>query len=288
MPQPLDDDQFIVSEWKAPGILLCTIRGRTLPRPWTDPVITTGWTLTLVRRGGYRRRVDGVEHIVDTNTGFVRGPGQEVSTATFATDDELTCLELGAPVLHQLPDLTPMRGLIEVEPRVALAHRLMLRRLDGTTDALTIEEAVLGFVHQCLWRTHPHRRIGCRGSTAGASRRLVTDVVEVLNTSFSEPHGLRRPWPARRTSPYHLSRVFREVTGLTLSEYRTRLRVHAVLDRLELGDRDLAAVAAATGFADHGHMTRTVTGHLGAPPSVVRHRLARERGRNQQLARRST
>ncbi len=49
--------------------------------------------------------------------------------------------------------------------------------------------------------------------------------------------------------------------------------MHAVLERLDKGDHDLSAVAAETGFADHGHMTRTVTGLLGAAPSVLRSRL---------------
>ena len=119
------------------------------------------------------------------------------------------------------------------------------------------------------------RSIGRRRTTAAARRRLVTDVLEMLNTSFCEPQGLLDAARVVGASPYHLSRVFREVTGLTLSEYRTRLRVHAVLVRLDQGAHDLAAVAAATGFADHGHMTRTVTGHLGAASSIVRQRLVR-------------
>jgi AraC-like DNA-binding protein len=70
-------------------------------------------------------------------------------------------------------------------------------------------------------------------------------------------------------SPFHLSRVFREVMGLTLSRYRTRLRLHDVLTRLD-GASDLNRLAADAGFADHSHMTRTFVTHLGRTPSALR------------------
>jgi AraC-like DNA-binding protein len=267
-------DLAISSEWCAGGIGLTTLRGASRPTTWTAPVMTTGWALILARRGGYRRRADGLEHIVDANTGFLRGPGQDVSTATFATRHELTSLQIEAPFLDHLPDLTASRGPITVEPRVALAHRMLLRGLEESPEAMSIESAVLTLVQQCLRPSEPDRRIGGRIATAAARRRLVTDVLELLNRSLGESHGLLDIAGLVGASPYHLSRVFREVTGFTLSQYRTRLRVHAVLDRLEQGDDDLAVVAADIGFADHGHMTRTVIGHLGAAPSIVRQRLA--------------
>jgi AraC-like DNA-binding protein len=266
----------VTSEWSSGGIRLTTVWGAPPPTGWTAPILTTSWALTLVRRGAYRRRGDGHEHIVDANTGFLRAPGQEVSTATLPdTMELLTTVGIEPPFLHHLPDLTSIHGPVSVEPRVALAHRLLLHSLDESDDALGMEAAVVDLVRQCLRQSEPQRRIGRRGSTAAARRRLVTDVLELLNTSFCEPHGLVDLAWLVGASPYHLSRVFREVTGMTLSRYRTRLRVHAVLDRLEQGERDLSAVAAATGFADHGHMTRTVSGHLGDTPSSVRLLLAR-------------
>ena len=72
------------------------------------------------------------------------------------------------------------------------------------------------------------------------------------------------------SSPFHLSRVFREITEMTLSQYRLRLRVHHALDRIAEGDEDLASVAEAAGFADHSHMTRTVVTHFGQAPSALR------------------
>jgi AraC-like DNA-binding protein len=260
--------------WSSSAVRVTQVAGTTRLSTWMTPVVTTGWAVTLVRRGGYRRRTDGFEHIVDAGTGFLRGPDEEVSTAAFATREVLTSVELHAPLLHGLPDLEPRRGPLPIEPQVALAHRLLVRRAVTEGDALGVENAVVDLVYSCLDGVDPLRRIGRRPSTRLAHRRLVTDVLEVLNTSLSEPLGLLDVARLVGASPHHLSRVFRQVTGVTLSEHRTRLRIHAVLDRLEDGDRNLATVAAETGFADHAHMARTVNARLGATPSSVRRLLA--------------
>ena len=239
------------------------------------PASGTRWALVFVRCGAYRRRADGVEYIVDGNTGFVRRPGEEWSSAVFTSAyEELTVLEVDPDRLGHLPDLTDAAGPVPVEPDVALAHRLLVGALRA--DELQLDEGVLDLAHRCMPSPACCRPIGRRHATAMTRRRLVADCVELLNASYHEPFGLLELARRVGSSPYHLSRVFREVTGTTISQYRTRLRVHAVLERLDEGDDDLSAVAAATGFADHGHMTRTLTGLLGAAPSVLRSRLDRE------------
>lgn len=71
-------------------------------------------------------------------------------------------------------------------------------------------------------------------------------------------------------SPHHLSRVFVTQTGSTLSRYRSLLRVSLALHRLGDGERDLSAMAAELGFADHAHLARTIRAHTGCTPSACR------------------
>ena len=260
------------TDWMGDGYRIETMRGRFRPEGWSDPQVATRWALVFARSGAYRRRADGVEYIVDGNTGFVRRPGEEWSSAVFTTAyEELTVLEVDPDRLGHLPDLTDAAGPVPIQPDVALAHRLLLGALRA--DELRLEEGVFDLAHRCVPSPACRRPIGRRHATATTRRQLVADCVELLNTSYHEPIGLLDLARRVGSSPYHLSRVFREVTGTTISQYRTRLRVHAVLERLDKGDPDLSAVAAATGFADHGHMTRTITGLLGAAPSVLRSRM---------------
>lgn len=262
----------VSTDWTADGITIQTVRGRFQPDGWSTPVATAQWGVVLARRGAYRRRVEGVEHVVDVNTGFLRRPGLESSVAVFTTAyEELTILQFEPSRLGELPDLTKAVGPIRVDPRLGLAHRLLVGAVGF--DDLETEVGVHALIQHCLPPPEPGRSIGRRHSTATARRRLVGDTMELLHASSHERLGLLELARRVGASPYHLSRVFREVTGITISEYRTRLRLHAVLDRLDAGDDDLAAVAAETGFADHGHMTRTVTRFLGAAPSALRTRL---------------
>jgi AraC-like DNA-binding protein len=258
--------------WKADGISIEVVRGNFRPYSWSKPNPTTHWGVILARRGAYRRRADGVEHVVDANTGFVRRPGQEASVSVFSTAyEELTILQFEPGKLGRLPDLTKAVGPIQVDPKLALAHRLLLGAVHS--DDLETEVGVHALIYHCLPPPETGRPSGRRSATVAARRRLVGDSLELLHASFHEPFGLLELARRVGASPYHLSRVFRDVTGVTISEYRIRLRLHAVLGRLEEGDDDLAAVAADTGFADHGHMTRTVTRFLGAAPSELRARL---------------
>ena len=57
---------------------------------------------------------------------------------------------------------------------------------------------------------------------------------------------------------------------MTIPQYRNRLRMHEALRRLNDGEHDLAAIAVASGFADHSHMTRSIVAHYGDPPSRLR------------------
>jgi transcriptional regulator GlxA family with amidase domain len=71
-------------------------------------------------------------------------------------------------------------------------------------------------------------------------------------------------------SPSHLSRTFHGHVGMTISRYRNRVRVSRVLIRVEEGETDLAGLAAAVGFADQAHLSRTVRAEAGRTPSRLR------------------
>lgn len=71
-------------------------------------------------------------------------------------------------------------------------------------------------------------------------------------------------------SPYQLSRAFTRELGISLTQYRNRVRVGRALERLEDGEPSLATLAADLGFADQAHLTRTIRRHVGHTPTAVR------------------
>lgn len=75
-------------------------------------------------------------------------------------------------------------------------------------------------------------------------------------------------------SPFHLARTFRRATGLSLHGYRLRLRLAAALQRLEEGERDLAALAHDLGFSSQSHLGEAFRRGVGVTMGWVRGELA--------------
>jgi AraC-like DNA-binding protein len=152
--------------------------------------------------------------------------------------------------------------------RPYLTVRAIARALSHGADGLTVEESLLRLGHATVagaFRTEeraPRRR----------RRRLPTveDAKAVLSARYSERLTLEELGRAVNVSPFHLARSFRRDTGYTLHEYRTHLRLRAALERLAVGDEDVAVIARAVGFSSHSHLTASFHRAFGVPPSCVR------------------
>jgi transcriptional regulator GlxA family with amidase domain len=105
-----------------------------------------------------------------------------------------------------------------------------------------------------------------------ASEERMRAIVDGARVAMSENPDRSQVDLARElsVSPHHLSRVFRSLTGETITAYRARLRVRAALERMRGGELDLARLAADTGFADQSHLCRQVRLQTGQTPSALR------------------
>ena len=71
------------------------------------------------------------------------------------------------------------------------------------------------------------------------------------------------------TSPFHLARVFRRESGLTIHAYVHQLRLRTALERV-MDREDLSRVAVDLGYATHSHFTASFRRSFGVPPSSLR------------------
>jgi AraC-like DNA-binding protein len=69
-------------------------------------------------------------------------------------------------------------------------------------------------------------------------------------------------------APHHLSRVFRSTTGMTVSEYRERVRLGCAIAMLRDGN-PVVDVASHLGYCDQAHLARRASEVLGLPPSSL-------------------
>ena len=156
-------------------------------------------------------------------------------------------------------------------PRPYLTVRRVARALADGADALAVEERLLAVGYATV-----RGAFGLVGHIAAGRLRRTAPVVEqtkaLLSVRFAERLTLDELGREVNLSPFHLARAFRRHTGYTLHEYRTHLRLRAVVERLEHGDEDLAAIAREVGFSSHSHLTSTFRRAFGMPPSAVRAR----------------
>jgi AraC-like DNA-binding protein len=238
---------------------------------WTEPVVQTSYRVYIARSGSYLRRLNGVSAFVDATDVLVAQPGDEISVAhPLGSGDTGTVIELTGEFVARLGEdgtrLLP--GERRLDDRLDLQHRALVAAGRAGLDSLTSADAVLGLLDQLCQPggVAPERR---RGATVVAHRRLVDRARQAL-VAGGLAVGLDPLAASVGCSPHHLSRVFRLVTGESLSTYRNRLRVRAVLSDLQDGADSLRVLAAEYGFADQAHLSRVMRRQLGRTPSELR------------------
>ena len=229
----------------------------------------------FVRRGCFVRSADGKEALLDPTLVFCTTPGaEERYDHPHGHGDDCTTLGIEPELVECLwggdRDL-PSRPLPNA-PDTDLEHRLLLAAAARGADEHELVERAVTLAARLLEGADPQRVASGRPSTARARRALADGVREALAAD------IERSLPALAAdlavSPHHLSRVFREVTGHTVSRHRMRLRARAALERMAGGDGDLARIAAELGFADQSHLNRVLRSETGSVPSALRRALA--------------
>ncbi|HKR98743.1 MAG TPA: helix-turn-helix domain-containing protein [Candidatus Dormibacteraeota bacterium] len=242
---------------------------------WSAAEQSTSFGVVLVRAGLFRRRVDGVESIVDPTVAYFERPHQE-QQVSHPTDggDRCTAVALTPDAITRLLAEREqlLAGIVHVDAAVDLEHRLLITACRRRAAPWVITERVVRLLLGVLDAAAPERRRARRTKTQSAHRAVVDGVRQAL---LADPAvGLVPLATMLHVSPAHLSRIFHEQMGMSVSRFRTRLRVGLALERLAGGEDNLAALAADLGFADHSHLGRVVRQELGQVPSALRAALA--------------
>ncbi len=244
----------------------CTHRVGRGHAEWTE-----GRALVFVRRGSFSRSADGRETMLDPTFAYAINPDQEHRYDHHNDDgDDCTALYLSAEVVAQLwgGSTELPTGPLPAPPDIDLAQRVLLAVAKRGSDLHEAGERALDLVARTLAQQDGRAVASGRPSTEAARRALVDGVREMLaaDRERSLP-GLARELSV---SPHHLSRVFRTITGHTISRHRMRLRTRDALERLAAGERNLARLAAAAGFADESHLCRVLRRETGHTPAALR------------------
>ena len=165
----------------------------------------------------------------------------------------------------------PEAPLGRADARSFLLARRLASRLD---DAPFVEETAAELIGRAV--RGPAPPAGRRATTRREHTELAEAAKDLLLERLDHPLSLTELAGELHVSPYHLTRVFRERTGRTLTEYLHDLRLRAAVDRL--GEESLSRLAADLGYASPSHFTDRFRATFGVPPSQLRNLMEAEAG----------
>lgn len=154
------------------------------------------------------------------------------------------------------------------EARTFLAQRRIFQHVGAVDppDVWYVEESVIGVLDEVLSGMY-----GSRSPAAEAiprHRDLAEDVRAQLARTFASRDSLAVLAGTVGSSVFHLCRVFRRHTGLTLHGYRGQLRLRKSLELL--CDCDVLSAALELGYSGHSHFTSAFHRAFGVTPSEFR------------------
>ncbi len=119
------------------------------------------------------------------------------------------------------------------------------------------------------WLFARHMRAPVAVAAAGREPVAVRRAREFLDAHLSERVHLDDIAAAAGLAPFRLYRAFSRATGMTPHAYQRQARFREAVRRIRAGEA-LAEVAAAAGFADQAHMTRSFFRRMGVTPGAYR------------------
>jgi len=100
--------------------------------------------------------------------------------------------------------------------------------------------------------------------------KLIRETIDYLHVNYEKQVNIDGLSDKFHISKFHLYRLFRAITGYTISEYLDQVRLNEVRVKLKTTDLTLLQVALSCGFNSHEVMTRKFKKYHGLTPKSYR------------------
>jgi AraC-like DNA-binding protein len=240
----------------------------------------TGHTVVFPRRAVWIQHEGGAPFVADPATVPLYNRGQVYRREVIdARGDACEWMAFPAPVIadalaaagHPRQD-DPDRPFDRVAARstgsLYSAQRRMFSAAARGASAADLEERALRLLDEVLCQM----RRGREEPVTARTREVIEEARRLINLEGDRPHALPDLARACGMSPYRLCREFRRVTGMTISAYRTGLKLFTALEALP-ESRDLSALALDAGFSSHSHFSAAFRRLFHTTPSALRSHL---------------
>ncbi len=104
----------------------------------------------------------------------------------------------------------------------------------------------------------------------GVHAQYISQVMQHIEENYAGRISLRELSEIALLSPNHLCKVFKDLTGITVSEYIQKLRMDKACELLSDTSLTLAEISCEVGYQDVGYLRRIFKKELGQTPSEYR------------------
>jgi AraC-like DNA-binding protein len=149
-----------------------------------------------------------------------------------------------------------------------LSRRILRETLSAWPDRLLIDSLMQALLDRIV--TVNATRGARPPAREGLSARALRDVEAFMRDRGGEPMSLARLSAVANLSRSHFLRAFRNIVGAPPHAFLTMMRLREASALIATTGMSLTAIAAATGFSSHAHMTTVFRATLGFTPSEFR------------------
>jgi AraC-like DNA-binding protein len=159
-------------------------------------------------------------------------------------------------------------GVADICQSVYMAQRALFNEAEGIPkDRLQVEERAVAILFSVLANAYAAQ--SSRPRTTPRTQQLVEQAREVILESLRENLGVADIAARLDVSAFHLCRVFRASTGMTLHAYRRDMRLRAALGLIPRHRGQLSSLALHVGFYSHSHFTAAFRRAFGVSPAAI-------------------
>ena len=103
-----------------------------------------------------------------------------------------------------------------------------------------------------------------------ASSRQVAEAIDYIYVHIMERITINDLAAAVSVSPAHLSRIFKQETGISVSEYIRQRKIDMAKNLLQFSNYELADIAAMLSYSSQSHFIQHFRSQMGMTPKVFR------------------
>ncbi|MEM7343667.1 MAG: AraC family transcriptional regulator [Chloroflexota bacterium] len=257
--------------WVAPDIgqlelLKATYIKHTFPRHTHD-----AYVIGIVERGVQAFYYRGANHVAPAGSIIVINP-DEVHTGYAAHETGWSYRTLYPTVelmQRTANDTTNDSGLIPLFPVPIIHDPLMAKNLRQLHITLETSPSALKreslFIETLTHFVQRHAQSRPDKTKLGAEHYAVRQIQDYLAQHYADNITVDQLARLVNLSPFYLTRIFRQATGLPPHTFLTQLRINQA-KRLLATEQSIVDVAVQTGFVDQSHLTRHFKRFVGTTP----------------------